>query len=66
MHDKITKAEYFREHAELLSSIAGSLNFNDKSRAPLVRMSHYFEALAEAAERETLARSRRVAAAARP
>ena len=62
MYGEITKAEYFREHAELLSAAARSLKPEDKNRASLLNMSYYFERLAEAAERERTP-SRKAAAA---
>ena len=54
MYDKITKAEYLREHAELLGGLARCLKPDDKNRASLLSMSGYFEHLAEAAGLETL------------
>jgi hypothetical protein len=52
MGGEITKAEYFREHAEFLSAVARCLKTNDKNRATLLSMSHHLENLAEAAEHE--------------
>ena len=45
----ITKAEYFREHAEFLRAMARCLRGDDKSRTTLLRMAYHFEDLAEAA-----------------
>ena len=50
---EITKAEYFREHAELLARVARCLQRDDKKRSTLLSMSYHFETLAEAAETET-------------
>ena len=49
----MTKAEYFREHAEFLSSLAGYLRIDDKNRLTLLKMSYYFEKLALSADEET-------------
>ena len=50
---EITKAEYFREHAEFLRAIALCLRRDDANRTRLLNMSDYFEDMAKAAESET-------------
>ena len=52
MDDKITKVEYFREHAQFLSAVAHCLKRGDKNRNKLLSVSYHLENLAEAAERE--------------
>ena len=53
MEGDITKAEYFRDHAEFLSATARCLKANDKNRTALLEMSYRLETLAKSAEQET-------------
>ena len=48
MDGHITKAEYFREHTEVLQAMARCLRRDDKSRTTLLRMAYHFEDLAKA------------------
>ena len=59
MDEKNPKAEYFREHAELLSGVARSLKPADRNRTRLLNMSYYFERLVEAAEKGGARRQKR-------
>lgn len=52
MGGRITKAEYFREHAEFLRAVASHLR-RDDSRTKLLNLACHFEERAKAAEDET-------------
>lgn len=52
MGGRITKAEYFREHAEFLRAVARHLR-RDDNRTKLLDLACHFEERAQAAENET-------------